>query len=235
MNLLLLHEDDFENPERVVVRGRRFEHICKVLKSAPDDRLRVGVLGGGCGHGTLVSLTSEAASLNVMLDEAPPLASRIELVIGLPRPKSLLRIINHATQLGIKRIDFTHSYRVEKSYWHCDQLNPKKIRAAWIKGLEQAADTIPPEIVFHRRLKPFVEDELPALTENKSKIVAHPYSKHENRKTPGEKIVLALGPEGGFIDYEIGMLTQLGFEAQKFGEHILALENALPFIVGTLT
>jgi len=62
--------------------------------------------------------------------------------------------------MGVKKIIFIHSYRVEKSYWQTPLLEEKNIEEQLILGLEQAKDTVMPEVILAKRFKPFVEDEL---------------------------------------------------------------------------
>ena len=47
-------------------------------------------------------------------------------------------------------------------------------------------------------------------------------------------VTLAVGPEGGFIDYEIGKLCEAGFQPVTLGSRILRVETAIPVILGRL-
>ena len=48
------------------------------------------------------------------------------------------------------------------------------------------------------------------------------------------RVLLAIGPEGGFIPYEIDLLMRCGFEAVHVGERILRVDTAIPFIISRL-
>ena len=231
MNLLLLRDSDFISETQVRITGRRLLHLNSVHKAAVGDFLKTGVLGGKIGLAKIEKINELAAELSVELNEEPPAPLPVTLVVGLPRPKSLLRIVFAATQMGIKNIHFTHSFRVEKSYWHCEQIQPKKLEAACIKGLEQCRDTVMPQLHFHRRFKPFVEDELVKIIAGSSAWVAHPYAKSQLPASDSGAVTLAIGPEGGFIDYEIDKLCEVGFSAGSLGKRILTLETALPTLV----
>jgi RsmE family RNA methyltransferase len=46
--------------------------------------------------------------------------------------------------------------------------------------------------------------------------------------------VVAIGPEGGWIPYEVGMLEARGFQAFSLGPRILRVDVAVPYILGQL-
>jgi RsmE family RNA methyltransferase len=129
----------------------------------------------------------------------------------------------------VKRIHVVNAWRVEKSYWKSPKLAPENVDAQVIAGLEQAVDTIPPEISFHRLFRPFVEDELPSIIAGTRAVVAHPHGAPSALTTP---LTLAIGPEGGFIDAEIASLSRIGFEVVSFGPRILRVETAIAAFVG---
>jgi RsmE family RNA methyltransferase len=82
--------------------------------------------------------------------------------------------------------------------------------------------------------KPFVEDELPALCAGSACLVAHPAANAAPPRDPAGPITLAIGPEGGFIPYEIDKLRELGFSPFALGERILRVETAVTAILAKL-
>ena len=67
-----------------------------------------------------------------------------------------------------------NSSRVEKSFWQSPFLQPEALEQQMILGLEQARDTLMPEIHLRKRFKPFVEDELGEIIKGSQALVAHP-------------------------------------------------------------
>lgn len=234
MNLILLQESDFVAPDRVCLRDRRLQHVREVHRAAPGDSLRVGFLGGPLGTGRVVSLDQSRLELQVTLDQQPPTPLDLRLLLALPRPKVLRRVLRSATELGIKRIYLFNSYRVEKSFWGSPLLQPQRLQQTLQLGLEQACDTILPQVYLRPRFKPFVEDELSAIAAGSRALVAHPGAGAADiaRDTP---LTLAIGPEGGFIPYELDKLRQLGFSLFSCGPRILRVETAVPALVNQLT
>ncbi|HEY6139615.1 MAG TPA: 16S rRNA (uracil(1498)-N(3))-methyltransferase [Thermoanaerobaculia bacterium] len=231
MNLVLLFEDDFVADGRVRLNGRRRQHVASVHRAAAGDELTVGLCGGRIGRGRVLLVSDDALELEVTLDRDPPPPLDLTLILAVPRPKVLNRVIAAATSMGIKQIHLINAWRVEKSYWSSPRLTEENLRLQSILGLEQARDTVLPSIALHRFFRRFAE-ELPLSTRA---FVAHPPARAPLPRGVREPVTLAIGPEGGFIDEEIASLERAGFEAVTIGERILRVETAVAWAVATLS
>jgi RsmE family RNA methyltransferase len=234
MNLILLVDDDFVDPRRVRLTGRRLAFVRTVHRAAVGDVLRVGRLNGRIGHGAVARLDARELILEVGLDREPPPPVPLTLLLALPRPKVVRRVLRGVTAMGIKHIVLLNTWRVEKSFWSSPVLNPTPLRDALLLGLEQGGDTMLPTVDLRRRFKPFVEDELPALSEGTRGLLAHPAAVTPCPHGVGEPMTLAVGPEGGFIPYEVEQLCARGFEAVSLGGRPLLVEHAVPALLGRL-
>lgn len=234
MNLLLLRPEQLTSDTRARVHGRQLRHMLEVHGASIGDSLRVGVVDGAIGNAVLADLTDTQASLEISWDQNPPAPMPLTLVLALPRPKMLRRIIQGSVAMGVKRIVLINSYRVDKSYWQTPWLGEEALAEQIILGLEQARDTVWPEIMQRKRFKPFVEDELGAMSEGSRRLVAHPGSAAACPQGVTEPVSLCIGPEGGFIPYEVDLIRDQGFEAVHFGPRILRTETAIPAILGRL-
>ena len=234
MNLLLLTPDDFVSDTQVKLQGRQLQHVLSVHQVSVGDTLRVGQVNGLMGEGTITALSPEFMELDVHLTEPPPAALPLTVLLALPRPKMLKRSLQHLTSLGVKRIVLMNSYRVEKSFWQSPWLSEEKIHEQLVLGLEQARDTLLPEVIQEKRFKPFVEDRLPAMVAGKRGLVAHPVGGKACPHQITDEVVLAIGPEGGFIPYEVEKLEEAGFERIHLGSRILRVETAVTAITSKL-
>jgi 16S rRNA (uracil1498-N3)-methyltransferase len=234
MNSILLFDSDFTSPTTVRLTGRRLAHVALVHKAAAGDTLKVGLLGGKLGQGRVVLLDDTALELELTLDRDPPPPLAATLVVALPRPKSMRRVLHVAVTMGVKRVCFVNSHRVDKSYWQSPMLAEGKQREIVHLGLEQAVDTIAPKVSFHKRLTWFVEDDLPALSRGCLALIAHPPAANACPAQVGRPLALAIGPEGGFVDYEIEYFVKAGFAAVSLGPRILRVEEAVPALLGRL-
>lgn len=235
MNLILLFPEDFvKGASRVCLQGRRLLHILEVQRPARGDRLCVGLAGGGIGSGEVLAIDKRVLEMEVCLDRSPPPALPVTLVLALPRPKVFKRVLVSASSLGVKRLYFLHSYRVEKSYWQSPLISAGRVREALILGLEQARDTVLPEVFFRRRFNPFVADELPGLSRGTLALAAHPAAAATCPRDVQAPVTLAIGPEGGYLPYELQKLTDCGFMPVTIGARILRVETVVPALLGRL-
>ncbi|MGY3259662.1 16S rRNA (uracil(1498)-N(3))-methyltransferase [Pseudomonas chlororaphis] len=234
MNLLLLEEADFIAADRVILRDRRLTHMQEVHRAAVGDSLRVGRIGGLMGSAELLRLEPAEAELRVSLDQPPPTKLPLTLVLALPRPKMLRRVLQTVAAMGVPRLVLVNSYRVEKSFWQTPFLEPEAIREQLILGLEQARDSVLPQVVIEKRFKPFVEDRLPALVEGTLGLVGHPGQYPACPRGLDEPVTLAIGPEGGWIPYEIDLLGKSGLQPVQLGERILRVETAVTALLARL-
>nr|WP_218573150.1 16S rRNA (uracil(1498)-N(3))-methyltransferase [Pseudomonas sp. L-22-4S-12] len=232
--MLLLEDADFVAADRVVLAGRRLKHLQEVHRAAVGDSLRVGRLGGLMGSGTLLQLTEQHAELQVSLDQPPPAKLPLTLLLALPRPKMLKRVLQTVSAMGVPRLVLLNSYRVEKSFWQTPFLEPEAIREQLILGLEQARDTLLPEVIIEKRFKPFVEDRLPAIVAESLGLVGHPGDFPACPRAVEQPVTLAIGPEGGWIPYEVDKLREAGLTPVQLGERILRVETAVPALLARL-
>ncbi|MDF3864243.1 16S rRNA (uracil(1498)-N(3))-methyltransferase [Pseudomonas denitrificans (nom. rej.)] len=234
MNLLLLDDADFVAADRVILRDRRLTHMQEVHRAESGDRMRVGRLGGLMGEGRLLRLEANEAELQVSFDQPPPTKLPLTLLLALPRPKMLRRVLQTVAAMGVPRLVLLNSYRVEKSFWQTPFLEPEAVREQLILGLEQARDTVLPEVTIEKRFKPFVEDRLPALATGSLGLIGHPGPWPECPRALSEPVTLAIGPEGGWIPYEVDKLREAGLNPVQLGERILRVETAVTALLARL-
>ncbi|MFW1939100.1 16S rRNA (uracil(1498)-N(3))-methyltransferase [Acinetobacter junii] len=234
MNIVLLDANqDCSRDIWSIEDQRQIKHLNQHLQLKAGDTLKVGVRDGQRYLTEVQSITAQQIMLRPIQTESVPNKVPVHLILALPRPKVLRRMIMDAVTLGVERISLIHSYRVDKSYWQSPFL--QQLDDYVTLGLEQASDTIVPEIQLYKRFKPFVEDVLPTLiSEQRPAYVAHPYAEQSMPHAIAHGCNLIVGPEGGFIPYEIELLKKNGCQAMSLGNRILRTETAVSNILGRL-
>jgi 16S rRNA (uracil1498-N3)-methyltransferase len=235
MNLVIINPEELtENGIAVICDPRRTQHIHGVLRALPGDQIKTGLLNGRIGHAKILSSTPENVSLQVEFSSEPPSVLPVTLIFALPRPKTYKKILQAATAMGVKKFIAVESWKVDKSYWDSPALSEGETREQFILGLEQAGDTVLPEISFKRRFKPFVEDELPGIIKDSLPLLAHPGAVRDCPRNVSGRVVLCLGPEGGFTEYEVASLEKCGMQPVSIGTRTLRTEFAACAILGRL-
>ena len=227
MNIILLRQSDWTDGQSVRLSDYRAQHIISIIQPALGQSLRVGLINGHKGIGTVTAIDQTTVQLDVALTEAPLTRHPTRLALALPRPKMLRRILRTVAEFGVDELHLIHSYRVEKSFWQSPYLHKGKVEAALIQGLERAGDTILPVVTEHRRFKPFMEDSLSSIAAERDLVIAHPSGEHRLQTEDGQKRCLLVGPEGGFIDYEIELAESLGATVAHLGNRIMSVDTAV--------
>jgi RsmE family RNA methyltransferase len=227
MNLVLLRQGDWIDADRVLLRDRRAGHIRTVLQAEVGDSLRVGLLGGLCGQGLVEAVEPDGVRLRVVLTDPPPPRHRFDIVLALPRPKTLRRILRQCAEFGIANLHLLHSARVEKSYWQSPLLQPAALEEALLAGLERSRDTIAPQVHLHRRFRPFVEDQLSGICAGRPCWLAHMDAPLALAEAPPVPAVVMIGPEGGFVPFEIQLAEAVSARRVCLGPRTLSVDTAL--------
>ncbi len=239
MNLLLLFDEDFLPDGTVHLTGRRALHAREVLRAEPGETLRVGRLGGQVGTGEVLEQAAGILRLKVLLTEPPPPRAGVDLLLAIPRPKALKKVLPAVASLGVDRVVLVNAARVEKSYFDSKVLAPDFLRELLHQGLEQARDTHPPEVLVRERFRPFIEDELDATFGRQAlRLLPHPPARQPLTATGVERasrVVLAIGPDGGWVPFEAQLLEAHGFHPFTLGPRILRVETAVPVLLGQVS
>lgn len=232
MNLLLLRPEELAPDGTARVTGRRLSHAREVLRAAAGDVLRVGVLGGKIGAAEVVALSESELVVRASLSEPPPPRPGVSLLMAMPRPKALRKVLPAVASLGVDRVVLVNAARVEKSYFDSNVL--ASVEELVVLGLEQARDTILPEVLVRERFRPFVEDELESIFSGETKLLAHPAADRSAPPIEGPAVI-AIGPEGGWVPFEIELLQAHGFTPFTLGPRALRVEVAVPYALGAIS
>jgi len=230
VNLILLRATEVDGEGAVALTDARAVHVATVLKATPGQQVRVGILDGPFGTGTVTSTESARVMLRCRFEAATPPRPRLDLLLALPRPKVMRRLWSQLAALGVGQVILTNAARVERDYFGAHVLDEAIFTPLLVEGLQQARDTRLPVVSIHRRLKVLVEDELDGLFPAGARVVAQPG--HEdtfNRVLGGDgssRALIAVGPEGGWSAFELSMLERHGFRAVGMGPRTLRSDTA---------
>ncbi|MCB1614779.1 MAG: 16S rRNA (uracil(1498)-N(3))-methyltransferase [Pseudomonadales bacterium] len=237
MNLLLLHPRDFIDRQTVLITDYRAHHIYKYLKPKTGDKLRVGIINENIGTGIVEITEKHRCQLQISpLKQTPPPPLPVTLILALPRPLMLKRILQHATSLGVKHIVLLNTAHVEKSYWRSSDIKPNMLNEQLYLGLEQGIDTRLPELELAKDYKDFMQNRLVNIAQGNRVLLVpdtlQPILEGTDDKTAHTTIVI--GPERGLLDTEIDDFLDAGFEKRHLGSRTLRVETAVTAAIARL-
>jgi 16S rRNA (uracil1498-N3)-methyltransferase len=235
MNILLFNVNELSSSGHLhITDPRRQAHLTSVIRPNKGDTLRVGQINGRTGLGTIINHTEQETWLAITLNQNSPTPLALKLLLAVPRPKMMRRILQTCATLGVSEITLLNSAKVEKSFWQTPVLQPLNIYHHLILGLEQAGTTQLPLVHKAELFKPYVEDQLNHWAGHSRRLVAHPRQAQPCPPPNLQATTLAIGPEGGFTDYEVDKLVEQGFTPFSLGPRILRVETAIPVAISRL-
>ena len=230
MNLILLETSELDASGRVRLADHRARHIREVLKAEPGRAIRIGVINGPRGTASVEAVEGHEVDLRCLLETVVPPRPAMDLLLALPRPKVMRRLWAQLAALGVGRILLTNAWKVERVYFDTHVLEPETYRPLLIEGLQQAQDTRLPEVSIHRQFKVLVEDDLDTLCPSSVRLLADPGAALRLNElifpNPEMRVLLAVGPEGGWTDHEKQLLQQHGFQPVGMGSRTLRTDTA---------
>jgi len=148
--------------------------------------------------------------------------------------------------MGVNKLVLLDAAKVEKDYFGSHLFRrPEEVRSGFIEGLSQAAcDFVLPEILVRRKIHNFLENELDQLfpAQTHLRVIAHPgpvgntpprrFLSLSRQQSGQSKVLVAVGPEGGWEDSEIELFSKYGFVIVSLGERILRTDMAVPVLLG---
>lgn len=230
MNLVLVEASEVTPTAQVTLRDGRATHLRTVLHVTPGRSVRIGVVDGQIGTGVVQQVSADGVVLACTWGEPPP-RPRVDLLLALPRPKVLRRLWAQFAALGVGQIILTNAERVERNYFDTHVLDESDYRPLLLEGLQQARDTHVPRVSVHRQFRVLVEDTLDSLTANARRLVAEPGDAPGIRaalapQAADERVLLAVGPEGGWNAFELTLLHAHRFTPVSLGPRTLRSDTA---------
>lgn len=228
MNSLILN-----NTDGIITDARVITHLHETLKASTGDTFKCTVLGKGLALGTLESITKNECRL-VLSEIRPAHPQWFNLVVGISRPQTSKKILEHATTFGAKNIHFFKASLSEKSYLDSKVFEDSEMQEHLVAGLSQSA--IYGELPLVKVDKYNPADSYKVLPQ---KFILDLNGKENFLQTAlnidfNIPVTLAVGPERGFISEDIERFHQAGFKSVRISSSILRVEHAIYSAVSQL-
>ncbi len=214
----------------IYISGNDLKHIQKVLRLRPGDKIEVSCDGSNylCEISKLDKdkIETTIISKGIASREAP---IEISLYQGLAKGSKMDFIIQKCVEIGVK--DF-YAIETERTIVKIkDEKKEINRIERWQSIAEEAAKQSKRDFIPHIKGILKFDEMVNVLSKEEATIV--PYENEENLsirdglgKVNSKKINLIIGPEGGFEDYEIEKLRDLGAQIVTLGPRTLRTETA---------
>ncbi|MFW5828236.1 MAG: RsmE family RNA methyltransferase, partial [Alkalispirochaeta sp.] len=233
MNLVLL--DQADDTYYLPAADPRTRHIARVLRARPGDTIRVGVVEGAVGSAIVREISEAGITLQVDWHPTQSTCLPARIILGHPRPPVLQRLIRDLTALRVDEIHIFRGDLSEASYLESSVWN--KTDSLIREGLSQGMHTAPPALFRWRSLSDAVDAVLSrphssAQTEHRVYGAVRSPARSlttllsEIRESPSCDVIMAIGPERGFVPAEKTLLTTRGFYGVGMGDSTLRTETA---------
>ena len=251
MNRILFEADEVRDG-RAEFDDARAEHVLNVLHGAVGQTLKTGIVNGRVGTSVIESILPLAPNpetgaargrIAVRCTHAEEaVAPWADLVLAPPRPRALRRLLPQLAQMGVGRIVLVGAEKVEKAFWGAQLLKETVSRPLLLDGLMQAGTTALPVLRVEKNFRRYLEGgrfEVDFAGQTR-RVVAHPYAGTESGRSTlrparvASRVVVALGPEGGWTDDEVTLLEAHGFARLSLGPRILRTDTAAIAVLARL-
>lgn len=218
---------------QIMITGSDVNHMKNVLRMKPGENIYISTGDDGNSFDCIVEEFREeevVCTIVARLKEGLELPSDVYLFQGLPKGDKMELIIQKAVELGVHEII---PVSTKRSVVKLDDKKAKSKIMRW-QGISEAAAK-----QSKRRMIPKIGDVMTMkqavefVRDFDVKLI--PYENEEGMKktkdlisqvTPGKKVAIFIGPEGGFEPDEVTLAKDAGIESVTLGKRILRTETA---------
>lgn len=228
MNSLIL-----KNADGIISDPAVINHMHETLKASIGDTFKCTIIDQGLCTGVITSLNAKECRLELSAIRAFS-PQWFNLVVGVSRPQTSKKILEHATTFGAKKIHFFKAELSEKSYLSSKVFEDKESMDFLLAGLSQSTiygnipvvkvDKFNPADSYQNDTQKFILD----LNASGN------FLDHKSNIDFDKPITLAVGPERGFISSDIERFHKAGFVSVKISSSVLRVEHAIYSAVSQL-
>ena len=115
MNIILFSHNEAKQ-SALKLTDHRARHIIKILKAQRGDTLITGEINGPKGTSRIHHIDATTVTFTDITHSITSSRPQVDLVMALPRPIMLKRILAQVATFGINHLFLINSNRVEKSF-----------------------------------------------------------------------------------------------------------------------
>lgn len=220
----------------VKITGDDARHISKVLRKKKGDIIEVSD-GKKDFKVVLDSIDIKTVKGKIIAQKSSKQVDvEIVLLQGIPKAKKMDLVIQKATELGVKKIV---PVITERTVVKLDSQKSKNKHRRWTKIAKEAAKQSGRSII--PRVEPVMDLDDALLFSKDADLALIPWEKENNAGLKSfltgkayERVVILIGPEGGFSSEEVDKAARFKFKPVTLGPRILRTETAGIFLLSVI-
>jgi 16S rRNA (uracil1498-N3)-methyltransferase len=218
--------DEPISPGRVVLAGPEAHHLIHVMRAAAG--LQVVLFdGSGAEFPAVVQQVGRSEVVLSALAREPvnrELSVNVTLGVALPKGERQKWLVEKAVELGVTRIV---PLRTQRGVAQPVEQALVRLRRTVVEASKQCGRNRLLQIDGPQDWSDFVEDAAGVPC----RLLAQPRGFHKGLHWPvpdelPDRVFLAIGPEGGFVDEEVALAVAAGWHTVDLGPRILRVETA---------
>jgi 16S rRNA (uracil1498-N3)-methyltransferase len=210
--------------KHVVLYGSEAHHLLHVMRAVPGEHVVLFDGQGGQYDAKVVTCERKTVQLTVGMRQPDDHELPFRLTIGMPLPKGDRQrfLVDKLVELGVSRLVPLITAR---STMKGENRTSTKLASYVIGATKQCGRNTLMEIDASLPWKKWIQLEAPCRLIAHSN--GHPWREVDLSKLEKlEDTLIAIGPEGGFTDEELGQAEVQGWQAVALGPRTLRMETA---------
>lgn len=208
---------------QIFLEGEEAKHLSRVRRLAAGDRVEIFDGKGFATRAEVVTVLRDRVQLRA---EGEPLPDRtptsfLTLATAVPKGERFDWLVEKLTELGVSRLQ---PVITERAVVDPRDAKLDRLRRVIVEASKQCGRNRLMELERPRNWGTFLES-----VSDPVRLIAHPGGAGPDSWpiiVPGEAITLAIGPEGGFTDDEVGKAQIQGWIPVSLGTTLLRIETA---------
>ena len=231
------------NKESVILINEDAHHIKRVMRQQIGDTVICNHPDGQAAVCMIEQMTDDHVQvrINTWLDEDSELPVHVTIAQGLPKGSKLELIFQKGTELGATAFQL---FEADRSIAKWDPKKAEKRLSRYRKIIKEASEQchrlVMPVIKEFESLENMVGSDdydyiLFGYEEEAKRQSINSLAKVLTQITDGQRILIIIGPEGGFSQEEVLLLTSKGAIPVRLGKRILRTETASLYALASIS
>jgi 16S rRNA (uracil1498-N3)-methyltransferase len=225
--------------DKAIITGSEARHVSRVLRRDVGDRLNLVDENGYEYLAVIIAKNPQGVEVKLLEKYSPPCEAPVKVVLGqaLPKSRKMDYIVQKATELGVHTIiPFFSTRTVPRLHGERQEKKVERWKKIALEATKQCGRKVIPKVegivTFEEIIEKWEDNSLKIiLWEDEKNSRLHKVLKNLQ---PFKKIVVLVGPEGGFTDMEIAAARKCTFQTAGLGSSILRTETAGIYLLSVL-